>query len=80
MSPAKTPNPQASLLSVEQAAAVAGVSASTFKRLVRAGKVGPLPVRFSARLVRWSRPVLEAWIAAGCPTRRQWAERKGGAS
>ena len=65
-----------SLLTLDEAAVVAGVSASTFKRLARAGRVGPMPVRFSARLVRWSRPELEQWIAAGCPTRKDWQARK----
>lgn len=70
--------PPASLLTLDEAAAVAGMSASTFKRLNRVGRVGPQPVRFSARLVRWSRPELEAWIAAACPTRKAWAEQCGG--
>lgn len=76
----KSVAPPASLLTLDEAAAVAGVSASTFKRLARSGRVGPTPVRFSARLVRWSRPELEAWIAAGCPTRKEWAGRKAVAS
>jgi predicted DNA-binding transcriptional regulator AlpA len=34
----------------------------------------PEPVRLG-RLVRWSLAEVRAWVAAGCPPRREWAER-----
>lgn len=63
------------LLDHEQAGELLGISASTLKRLVRSGKVGPQPVKFTSRLVKWRAVELRAWVAAGCPTRKQWAER-----
>lgn len=67
------------LLDAHQAAAFLKLSATTLKRMRRSGRFGPEPVVFSKRLVRYSRAELESWVAAGCPTRKDWAARKGGA-
>lgn len=42
-----------------------GCSRRHVYHLVERGRI-PAPVRFGT-LVRWSRPAIEAWIAAGCP-------------
>lgn len=68
------------LLDREAAAALLGVSPSTLKRMVRKGQVGPAPVRFSPRLVKWREVELRAWVSAGCPGRKAWASREGGAT
>jgi excisionase family DNA binding protein len=61
---------RAALLDVDALAAMVGVSTRTVRRLVDAGKF-PQPVRLGG-CVRWSRVVVEAWIAAGCPNCRKW--------
>ena len=67
------------LLDARQLGTLLEMSHTTVKRLLRSGKIGPAPIRFSARLVRWSRPEVEAWVAAGCPSRKEWAgTRKAG--
>lgn len=72
------PSTPPALLDHEQAASLLGISPSTLKRMARAGKIGPAPIKFSSRLVRWPEAELRAWAAAGCPSRKKWAERRGG--
>jgi excisionase family DNA binding protein len=50
-------------------AALLGCSSRHVYRLADAGKMPP-PVRIGA-LVRWSRIVIDKWIAADCPTIRE---------
>jgi len=60
------------LLSREQVAEVlGGCSASHVTRLDRAGKLGPRPLKLGG-CVRWRADELEAWVAAGCPSRVEW--------
>jgi predicted DNA-binding transcriptional regulator AlpA len=70
-SPADRAREPALLLTARQAAALCGVSAATWHRMVASGRC-PAPVRLSAGCVRWRRGELEDWIAAGCPDRRTW--------
>lgn len=56
------------LLDADEAAALIGVSRATFWKLHSQGKV-PLPVRLSARVVRWPKHELEHWVRSGCPAR-----------
>lgn len=62
------------LVGAETAAAMCEVSVRTWRRLVSAGKV-PRPVCIGGRIKRWNREELEGWIAAGCPSRREWDAR-----
>ena len=62
------------LLAGDAAAALVGVSKSAFYRLNVQGLV-PRAKRFG-KLRRWSRVELEAWVAAGCPTREEWEKRR----
>jgi len=59
------------LVDANQAAALLGMSRSSFLRLDRRGLLGPRSVRLG-RLVRWHRQQIEAWASAGCPPRSQW--------
>lgn len=68
--------PASGLLDAKQAATLLSVSRSTFWKLHNQGRV-PLPLRLSPRVVRWSRGDLQAWIAAGCPPRHIWQEKRG---
>jgi len=72
----ETPHPV--LLGLREVAALCGMSEASLKRMRRCGRFGPAPVAFSKRLVRYSRAEIEGWVAAGCPARKLWLERKGG--
>jgi predicted DNA-binding transcriptional regulator AlpA len=52
------------------AAALAGVSRTTWHRLTVAGKA-PAPIRLGRRVL-WDRAELTAWIEGRCPDRRTW--------
>jgi excisionase family DNA binding protein len=58
----------AALLDVRTVAALLDCSPRHVYRLADAGKM-PAPVRIGA-LVRWRRPDLDTWLAAGCPAVR----------
>lgn len=60
------------MLDVQGFADTLNVSTRTVRRLVDGGKC-PSPVRFG-RVCRWPRPVVDQWIADGCPNCRA---RKG---
>jgi excisionase family DNA binding protein len=57
-----SPTPDRALLSVPEAAALAGVSKSVAYRLARQDRLPGL-VRVPGRQLRVRRPVLEAWLA-----------------
>ena len=61
------------LLDTEGAADLLGVSRRYLQQMDRSGRLGPQSIRLG-RCARWSRAELEAWAAAGCPPRREWAE------
>lgn len=65
-------------LAVDQdsAAALLSVSRSTFDRMAEDGRLGPEPVRLSARCLRYSRIEIEQWVAAGMPPRPKWLAMK----
>lgn len=48
-----------------------GVSRSMIHKLNAAGKLPP-PVRLG-RCLRWRAAEINAWLAAGCPSRAAWA-------
>ncbi len=64
------------LLSAAQAAAMLGISRTSFYGLLSAGRV-PAPVFRAGRIVRWDRGELEAFVAAGCPSRDRWKVIRG---
>jgi excisionase family DNA binding protein len=63
------------LLSAEDAARLLGIGRSHFYALRSSGRLGPLPVKLGRRAL-WDRKELEAWVAAGCPTRQRWQSTK----
>ena len=66
------------LVDANQAAALLGMSRSSFLRLDQRGLLGPRSVRLG-RLVRWHRQQIEAWASAGCPPRVRWMRMNGDA-
>ena len=63
------------LVSAHQAATLCGLSPATWYRLASAGRC-PAPLRLSRGCVRWRAEELRDWIAAGCPSRREWEARR----
>lgn len=63
-------------LPAARAAQRCGVSRSQWWKLHSAGKVPP-PVYLGSRAPRWRVADLDAWLAAGCPTRQQWQHMQG---
>lgn len=61
------------LIRIDDVARLVGLSARQAWRLDRAGKL-PSPVRIG-RAVRWRSGEIQAWFAAGCPPRDEWAVR-----
>jgi len=64
---------QSELLDPAGLAAFLSVSKCHIWRLHSAGKI-PAPVRISPKVLRWRRAELSAWLAAGCPSRQDWAK------
>jgi excisionase family DNA binding protein len=61
---------QTSLMTAKDVAVALSVSKRHVWRLAASRQL-PAPVRIG-RLVRWRAEELNAWIAAGCPTRERW--------
>jgi excisionase family DNA binding protein len=61
------------LIRIDEVANRVGISVRQAWRHDRAGKL-PAPVRLG-RSVRWRNSEINAWIAAGCPPRDEWAVR-----
>ena len=62
------------LLTAIQAATMCGRSLRTFRSWDAAGKI-PRPIRIG-RSTLWRAEELRAWVAAGCPRRRDWEDRQ----
>lgn len=62
------------LLSLSELAELLGTSLRTVQRMNATGAL-PAPIRIGAR-PRWRRDEIDAWIAAGCPERTSWNERR----
>lgn len=63
--PAPDSPPSPALLNASDLATLLNCSPKTIYRLNDRGAL-PRPIRLGAML-RWSRPVIERWIAEGCP-------------
>lgn len=63
------------LCSAEEVAAMLGIGRTLFYGLISSGKIGPVPIKLGTRVL-WRRTELEEWVAAGCPTRERWVQRK----
>ena len=62
------------LVGVDAVAALCGVSRRTVYAWNAAGRLGPVPMKAFGRRVLWRRIDLEAWAAAGFPSRAEWLE------
>lgn len=72
------PRPEPLLVSRLTAAALCGVSASSWDRAERAGRIGPRPVRLGGRIL-YRRQELEVWIDSARDgallSRAEWLRR-----
>jgi excisionase family DNA binding protein len=66
---------RAALLDVRTVAQLLGCSPRHVYRLRNAGRM-PVPIRLGS-LIRWSRLVIEEWIASGCKPTRLPAGKEG---
>lgn len=65
----RSETPRTIMLDAAGVAVILKCSAKTVYRLTDSGRI-PAPCRLGG-LVRWNPSVIEAWIAAGCPTCRK---------
>lgn len=62
---------------VEDASAMLGISATTFKTMDRCGQLGPLPIHINTIRRRLYKVCeLRQWAEAGCPIREKWQDMK----
>jgi len=61
-------------LSADEVAVLLGISRAHVWKLASTGRL-PKPVRLG-RAVRWDRKNLEAWLAAGAPSRDRWESER----
>ena len=67
------------LVGIEDAAAMLGISATTFKELDRTGRLGVLPVHINTvRRRLYDVSELRQWAESGCPIREKWQAIKKG--
>lgn len=66
------------LLTAKEAGHICRLSKRSWFRLSACGKV-PAPVRIGGS-VRWRLSDIESWLAMGCPDRKEFEARKGGAA
>lgn len=66
--PVKSAPPTPLLIDIQQLAVLLGRSVASLERDQAAGRL-PAPVRIGGSK-RWRRADIEAWVAAGCPTRK----------
>lgn len=63
-------SPAPLLLTAQEAAAMCGKALRTWRSWDAAGMI-PRPIRIG-RSTLWRAEELRAWVAAGCPRRREW--------
>ena len=65
------------MIGVKEFARLMSMSGSFLAVLEKEGKIGPKPKTFGHSGVKgrrrfWARAEVEAWVAAGCPERKEW--------
>ena len=65
------------LIGAKEVARLLSIVPSTLWSWHSAGKL-PAPIRLGGRTL-WRRAELEAWVAAGCPSRERWETFREGA-
>lgn len=74
--PTTTPATEPILLSIDQTCELlGGIHKTHIYHLINSGKI-PLPIRLGRRTL-WRADELRAWVAAGCPQRKQWLVMRG---
>jgi predicted DNA-binding transcriptional regulator AlpA len=71
------PMPTPALLTRQETAQLINVSLVSLKRWNRSGRFGPSPIKLG-KCTRFRRDEVLAWVAAGCPARREWRWNGGG--
>ena len=64
------------LLTGRECAAHLRIGHSKFAEMKRNEEFGPPEIKLSRKFIRYRRSDLVRWIAAGCPTRKQFVEAK----
>ncbi len=59
-------------LTAREAANRIGVGRSQFYQMHSSGQLGPQPVRYGKKCIRWRADEIDAWLAAGSPSREKW--------
>ena len=70
--PPTSPGPL--LLDACAVAEMLGIGRTHLFELNKTGRL-PIPIKLG-RAVRWRVDELREWVAAGCPSRQQWVERR----
>lgn len=66
------------LLTARQVAGLLQVQRETVSRWLAAGRL-PAPLNLAGgRYLRWRREDIEAWVRAGCPSRKDWEALQAG--
>ncbi len=61
-------------VTAKQAATLVGISVRSWRRRHAAGEC-PAPVKLGGHIL-WNLSELREWVAAGCPSRARWSERR----
>jgi hypothetical protein len=62
---------------IEDAAAMLGISVTTFKTMDRTGRFGPLPIHINTiRRRLYKVREIRQWAESGCPIREKWQDMK----
>lgn len=68
------------LVDAKEAGRLIGVSRTHFLEMEKSGRVGPESINLSCsvqrRFKRWKLSDLRIWADCGCPSRREWEERR----
>jgi predicted DNA-binding transcriptional regulator AlpA len=70
-------SPDVLLVDAATLARILAIGERTLWRMLSAGKL-PRPVALGSKMRRWRLAEIEAWTAAGCPSRAEWDARTGG--
>jgi excisionase family DNA binding protein len=63
-------------LTLDQLAQALQISKVTVTRMLKDGRIGPVPSRLSPNKLRFDRAEVSDWVAAGMPPRTVWQDLK----
>jgi len=68
------------LVDAQEAGRLLGISRTQFLELVKSGRVGPESINLGChakrQFRRWKVAELRQWVNCGCPSHREWTERR----